>query len=116
MSFGPSRALVFSLNQSAFGVPATITRPAPNDAAIATSVVWVTPTTEDMPGGMEFQRREPKRVCAVSLADVPTVPEKTRIEAPESEGGPIRTWQVDGRERTEVDHVRVWVIPITEGA
>lgn len=100
----------FTVCQDAFGQPATVTRPAPDDTPIATSVVWIPPQTQDVPGRADFQRREPIRVLSVSRADVPTMPKGTRIQAAEDDGAAVRTWRVDGTERVDVDHVRVIVI------
>jgi hypothetical protein len=95
----------------AFGVPATVTRPAPNDTPIDTTALWIAPLPQDVPlGGGEFTRQEPRRVLALPLSEVPTVPTKTLIEAPEALGLPTQTWIVDSIDRIEYDHVRVMVL------
>lgn len=95
----------------AFGVPATVTRPAPDDTPIETTGVWVPPLTVDSPSGLQTKRREPLRIFALPRADVPTVPTGTVIEAPEVLDGPVRTWRVDGFDRYEFDLTRVLVVP-----
>lgn len=91
------------------GVPATVTRP--DDAPIATTVIWVTPVMEDLPvGSDEFSRREPRKVLALRRDQVSTVPRGTVIEAPERKGGCSKVWKVDGLERQDSEHHRVIVI------
>ncbi len=105
----------------AFGVPATVTLPGGSggglpllfsngEASIDTSVIWLTPITEDMPSGGDFQRREPHRVLALRRDEVTTIPRGTVIEAAEVLGGAVQTWRVDGLERQEPDHHRVIVV------
>lgn len=110
MDLGPFRALVVDLNFDAHGVPATVTRPAPNDTPITTRVLWVTADTELVPSGGEFQRRDPIRVAALRRDQVPTVPEGTEIVAPEQSGGPDVTWRVEATLRVEAGLTRVIVI------
>jgi hypothetical protein len=57
----------------AFGVPATVTRPAPDDTPIETTGIWLEPQFLDEPGGSPFARREAIRVFAVRKEDVPTL-------------------------------------------
>jgi hypothetical protein len=71
----------------AFGVPATVTRPAPDNDPIETVGIWLLPHNMDEPIASGFQRREPVRVFALSKDAVPTLPRNTRIEAPERAGG-----------------------------
>lgn len=94
---------------SAFALPATVTRP--GQAPIDTAIVWIQPLTQDFPVGTEFTLREWRRVGALRLDEVPTAPTGTVIVAAEIEGGPLKTWRVDGIEKIEADHVRVVVIP-----
>jgi hypothetical protein len=110
------RAMVVDLNFATLGVAATVTRPAPDDTPIETTAIWVTPTTQDVPGRPEYQRRDPIRVMALKHVDVPTVPKGTRIEAAERDGEDARTWRVDAVERVEADHVRVIVMAVPSGA
>src|SRR4051812_26891579 len=110
MSLGDLRALVLSTNLATFGVPVTVTRPFPDDTAIETTGIWMTTQTEDVPTGTDFQRREPRRVMALSRAAVPTLPRGTLISATENPGGTAETWRVDGIERLEADHVRALLV------
>ncbi len=87
------------------GVPATVTRPAPDDTPIATSVLWITSSTDDAPTGSEFTRREVHEVVGLLKADVPTLPRKTRIVAARQPGEASRTWFVD---RVVVDEPDLW--------
>lgn len=95
----------------AFGVPGTITRPAPDDVPIETTVVWVPPDTLSEPDRSNITRRRPHRILGVPLADVPTVPSQTVIAAPLVKGGDVLNWVVDGFDRIEFDITRVVVIP-----
>jgi hypothetical protein len=112
--FGSLRALALELSRDVHGVDATVTRPEPDSEPIATKGIWITTTTEDVPLGVEFQRREPRRVMALRRADVPTVPRGTLIVAPEKSGDDAVTWRVEGTERMEADHTRVIVIRATD--
>lgn len=96
----------------AFSVPATVTPP--DAAAIATTGVWVTSTTESRPGFGDLQRREPVRVLALKRADVGSVPRGTVILAPETADGVVLRWRVDGFGVLEADCVRVVVVPVPE--
>lgn len=108
MGNGEIRALVLETNLAEHGVDVIVT---PTGAdAIATRGIWLTPAPEDSPIGLDFQRREPRRVIALSREAVPTLPRGSYLEAPEQDGGTIRTWRVDGIERDEADHRRVVVI------
>jgi hypothetical protein len=104
----------FALIAEAFGLPATVTRPAPDDTPIETTVVWVAPLPEEMPVGGTFRRQEPRRIASLPLAEVPTVPRGTVIEAAEAEGLETQTWRVDGIERVEFDHTRAIVLPAAD--
>jgi hypothetical protein len=93
-----------------FGVPVTVTRPAPDDDPIQTTGVWVLPITEDVPLGTEFQRKERRRILALDRDEVPTVPRGTVIVAAERAGDDAQTWRVDGLEFADADHHRVRVV------
>lgn len=96
-----------------FGVPATVTRPAPHQTPIPTSAIWVSPTIEDVPPGLDIRRVSDIKVLWLPLADVPTVPRGTLIVAPEEGGATEKTWRVDGHSRREYDGVRVIVMEAT---
>jgi hypothetical protein len=97
---------------SAFGVPATVTRPAPDDTPIDTTVAWVTSFADAMPGGQDFKRVERRRVLTLTRDDVPTAPKNTVIVAPERAGEDDRTWKVHSTEQEDADHIRVLVLPV----
>lgn len=105
--FGDLRALVLQMNQTAHGVPATVTPP--NQDPIETNVIWVTPVTEFPPASLEIAKAEPVYVMAISRADVPDVPTGTEITAPRKDGGDDEEWIVDGFERIEADKIHVVV-------
>lgn len=111
MDLSALRALALTLNFSAHGVAATVTRP--GLAAVTTSLIWQTPPVDaDQPpafGGRDFQRREPRRVAVLPRDVLPTMPDGTTIVAPEKMGGTNVTWKMDGLDRTEADHWRVFV-------
>lgn len=110
MDLGPLRALTLSLNQSAHGVPATVTRPSPDNTPIDTRVIWLTNVTDGVPANLELQRRDPHRVMVLSRAEVPTVPRGTYVMAPEKAGDATERWRVDGTERVDADVVHVTVV------
>lgn len=80
----------------AFGVEATVTRPAPDDEPIETTGVWLPRDSEMFPQGGEWPRRDQLRVIAFDVDAVPTLPRGTLIDAPERKGGSSRIWVVDG--------------------
>ncbi len=101
---------------AAFGVPGTVTVEGADP--IETTVVWITPSTPDVPSGTAdrgsdmragFTRKEPRRVLVVRRDEVPALPRGAQIEAPERAGGTVRTWVVDGNAGHEADHIRVFV-------
>lgn len=113
MSFGPVRALVLTLNQSVHGVPATVTRVAPaSTTPITTTVLWPSapPLQEDPAYGVDFSRKGPRRVMAISRVDVPTLPIGSTVVAPEQPDGANVTWRVDGLERIEANTWRAIVM------
>lgn len=108
MSFGPLRALVFSVNQSVHGVPATVTPF--GGSPVSTQLIWmVEPATDGQPYGTDIRRSDPRRLAAISKADVPTLARGTVIAAPEVEGEADKTWVVDGFDRALADQWRVFV-------
>lgn len=119
MDFGPLRGLATELAFNAHGVPATVTRPMPDETPIVTRGIWMTPGlsrpfTEAYPGDFNLQRREPERVIVLRRAEVPSLPRGTRIDAPEQSGGAIKAWRVDGIEHVDVAQYRALVVPETE--
>jgi len=112
MGNGEIRALVLETNLAAHGVDVTVTPTGADE--IVTRGIWLTPTPEDVGSGLDFHRREPRRVIALSRDAVPVLPKGSYIQAPERDGGPIQNWRVDGIERDEADHRRVVVIEDTD--
>jgi hypothetical protein len=107
----PLRSLAFSLNLSAHGVDATVTRPAPDNTPIVTTGIWLQPLEESRPYGTDFQRREPRRVLVLPRANVPTLPRGSAVVAPETRGGTPITWRVDGFDRAvDPDYWRAIVV------
>jgi len=97
----------------AFGVPATVTRPAPDDVALPATLVWVSPEAAGVPiGDAPLTRTDPKRYAALTYAEVPTVPRGTVVSAAETLGAAVREWRVDGTTRVEFDHVIVVLLPL----
>ncbi len=80
----------------AFGVSATVTRPAPDNTPIATTVMWHTPTSDVQAFGSDLALQEPRRVVMVPRGDVPTLPRGTTVVAAEQRGWAQKTWKVDG--------------------
>ena len=118
MSFGSLRSLVLGINQAVLGVTAaSVTRPAPDNTPITVGadghplkVIWaVEPVSDGQPYGSDLHRVEPRKVLAVSRADVPTLPRGTTITAPGIDGEANKTWVVDGLERTLADQWRAFV-------
>lgn len=96
---------------AAFGLPATVTRPAPDHAPVSTTAVWVSPRLEEqLPAGQDMQRGEPRRVLCLPRSALSKVPKNTRIVAAEESGGPSKTWRVEGPDRVEHDHWRLLVV------
>jgi hypothetical protein len=92
-----------------FAVAAVIPVQAGYAVAVDTSALWVDAGPNLSPGG-EFNVNGARRVLALRLDQVASVVMGLRVQCPEYRGGPIKTWRVDGTERTEVDHVRTMVV------
>ncbi len=113
MSLDAAWAIGMRVQFATMGVPAVVTRPAPADTPIETSLIWVERTTPEVPDGARVTRHDPRRIGVLSSAAVPTVPTGTIIVAPETQGGTARTWKVDGIARVDADQVRVILLPVT---
>lgn len=101
-----ARAL-FSSVMGAFGAPAVVT-PLGLDP-VTTEVVWVPPSPEFAPEGMDFKTLSMRKVLAIPRSTVPICKVGTVVVVPEIDGGATKTWHVDGIERQEVDHTRALV-------
>jgi hypothetical protein len=108
VGFGSVRALAQDVTFEALAVAGTVTRP--NEPAIEARVLWVTPSTESLPGGGGFQRREARRGVALLKSEVASVPAGTIILAPELEGGESKRWKVEGPDVILPDQIRVIVV------
>lgn len=95
---------------SAFGVPATVIRPAPDDLPIEATGVWHPLPAMEGPGGLDFQRRGPQRVMAFQRSEVPTLPTGSTVLAPETLDGVARTWRVDGTLGVDDEVHQVWLV------
>lgn len=109
MSFDVLRGFALGVAFDTLGVPATVTLP--NATVIQTTAIWMVPTLEDVPSGMELQRRQVRRVLALKKDDVAAVARGTLITLAERVGDPSSTWRVDEIDASEPRHVRVVVIP-----
>lgn len=89
-------------------VPATVTTP--GGAPVAANALWSTATMDEFAAAGALQRREVRRVLVLLRSEVPTVPRKTIIVAPEKPGGANKTWRVDGTDFVEATHRGVLVI------
>ena len=109
------RDLATGIAFSVLGVPATVTRPWPDDTPIATTGIWCTPVGQvALPMDADVRRRDRYRVIALPVSDVPTVPRGTVIEVSERAGEAAQRWRADGIEYAAADHKRVIVVPETE--
>jgi hypothetical protein len=110
VDFTALRALATGINFSVLGLPVLVTRP--HDADIETTGIWLTATTDGMPGAGEFRRQEVRRVMAIRrVSEIESVPRGSVVTAREYDCGPEQRWIVDGVERVEQDHVRVILVP-----
>jgi len=95
----------------AFGVPITVTRPAPENTPVTTSGIWLSPLMEDPPVGTDFRRRDPRRVMAIPRdATLTHIPRGSVIVAAEQLGAVARTWTVDGLMLVEAEDMRVILV------
>jgi hypothetical protein len=125
MDLSSLRALVRNLNFEAFGVDAVLESDPPGAFdPIATRGIWLSPETEDYPGGADLRRRERSYVLAVPLADVhhgdiilaPLPPFAADLVNPPPAPGAMLRWKVDGFAGLESDHTRIRLVlaPVEE--
>lgn len=115
MDLSSLRALVRNLNFAAHGLDIILER---EPADIATRGIWLSPETDDVPGGFELRRRERSYVLAVPHLDVlhgaiihaPASPAWADLLEPPPSPGELLRWQVDGFLGVEADHTRVRLI------
>ena len=101
---------------AAFGVPATVTRPVPEDEPLEATGVWVSEDAMEMPGNSALRRREQIRVMAFRRSEVATIPTGTLVVAPELLGGDERTWRVDSYAGGDSEVHRVYLVPVESGS
>jgi hypothetical protein len=115
MDLSPLRALVRNLNFAAFSVPVTIE----GTPDLETSGIWLTPTTEDQPNGLELRRRERTYILAIptveppahgTVVNAPASPAWADLLDPPPAPGEILRWRVDGMGGIEADHVRLRLV------
>lgn len=98
----------------AFGVPAVVTRPAPDTAPISTTAIWLPPLEESQPVGSDWIKEDPRRRLALPRRDVPQANNGTVITAAETLGGATRTWRKDGDERSiDAEWLHVLVVLVS---
>ena len=102
---------------SAFGVPAVVTRPAPDSAPITTEGIWHEAPLET-PGGSDVgvRRREIRRHLTLSTDVVPTVPRGSLIDAPLRVGGSVFRWKVDSLAAMDSELLTVSVVLVDQGS
>lgn len=94
----------------AFSVPAVVTLEFQNP--VTTRGIWITPEADADPAGSDLQRRELKRVMAFTRTDIPVIPIGTKVVAPEFEGQPSKTWNVDALDLADDEHKRVVLVEV----
>src|SRR6478672_10360913 len=117
MDLSSLRALVRNLNFAAHGVDAVLETDPPGDP-VATRGIWLSPETEDHPGGFDLRRRDRSYVLAVPLADVPhgaiilapLPPFAADLANPPPPPATMLRWQVDGFAGLESDHTRLRLV------
>lgn len=113
MAVGALRALVFAVNQAVHGVPATVTRPAPDQTPVTTTGIWAVSLTDEQRIGSDVQAANPRKVFVIprDVTFDTRPPRGTLIEAPDETGSVAKLWRVDGLERSESDQWRLIVLP-----
>ena len=111
MDLDPARQLLSDLDFGIGGHDATVTLPF--GGPVTARIKWGGNVIEDAPGGVEFNRRGPRRLMALQRSSFSEVPRGTTITAPERPGDEPSDWQVDGIEETTRTHFVVKVLPAT---
>jgi hypothetical protein len=104
MDLAGLRSLVREVNFTTHGVPAIV-------GGVQTRIIWLTPITEERPGGADFNRADPRRVLAIRRDDVPAVPRGTSVAVTEHTQEAPSVWTVDAMDQVFPDHYRVTVVP-----
>lgn len=116
MDLSSLRGLVRTLNFAAHGVDAVLEADPPG-VPIATRGIWLSPETDDHPGGFELRRRERSYILAIPLLGIPLgafvlAPPPSwadLLDGPPTPGATLR-WQVDGFAGLESDHTRLRLV------
>lgn len=101
-------ALVRDINFDTLGIPVTVTPL--EGSSIETQGIWTPSEFDERPVGKDYSRRDPRRVMALRIADVPDIPRGSLIVASEFDGEDAKNWKVDGIEKTDRDHIRVILV------
>jgi hypothetical protein len=114
MGFDAAWALAADTLYAVMGLPATVTRPVPNDTPVSARMVWLSPPDEPQPFGVDLQRRDPRRVLALQRSiELDAAPRGTIIAAAEVQGGTVKTWRVDqAAQPVRPDELRVFVVEV----
>jgi len=115
MDLSSLRALVRNLNFEAHGIGVVLEADPVN---IATRGIWLSPETDDVPGGLDLRRRERSYVLAVPRLDTtkgtivlaPASPAWEQLIEPPPSPGEILRWEVDGFAGVESDHLRLRLV------
>lgn len=108
MDLSSMEALVRDVNFDTFGIVVTVTPL--GGSSITTQGKWCTPEFDERPVGKDYNRRDPRRVMALRIDEVPDIPRGSLIVASEFDGEDAKNWKVDGIEKTERDHIRVILV------
>lgn len=105
MSFDALREWALSVQVDCTGIPITVTRPAPDDTQVNTTGVWIErPLEEPRPFGRDVQHLGARKVLGIRRStELQSAPRGTLILAAELEGGPVKTWRVDGGYQAAVE-------------
>lgn len=82
---------------AAFGLPVIVRRPSPHNTPISTTGFWLSEIDAEQPYGQDLARGEPIKLLVIPrLASGPQADRGTTIQAAAFDGGPIKTWRVEG--------------------
>ncbi len=94
------RDFAVARNFADFGVDVTITPPEPGPV-VMTKGIWRPSSDDDLPSGGDRRALEPRRIMSLRRSVAADIQRGARLEAPETIGGTIRVWKVDGYERLD---------------
>lgn len=107
MALAALRSTLRKVQFSTFGVAASVR--VPGQPAVSTTIIWLTPISDDKPLGSGLPRREIQRAVAIRRDDVPSVPRGTVITVAEHLADASGNWVVDSLDAIFEDHHRVTV-------